>query len=1071
MGDVNANSFCHFRPMPLKKTDPTPELDVLNVPLIGINLIEASAGTGKTWTITGLYLRLLLEHELDIDQILVVTYTKAATAELRNRIRQRLKDAQQAMKIGAGNDPFCEQLIQKYSNPSDCAAVFRRLDHAIRSFDKAAVYTIHSFCQRVLNDSPFESGIDFEFEIMPDESELIGKIIEDFWRQEISRASGIWADYILQQNISPENLADSLRGYTGKPYLKIIPSPKSTMTTDIEQRALAQFENARSIWQSDRNLIEPLLLDSPTLNRNKYRANSIRKWCLELDYFFTIQRVSLNWPKGVDKFTTSSLKDGCNKNRRPPEHAFFDVCTLLLDTLQTLKDLYHARWVDTRIRMLNYCNRELCMRKLDSRQLSYNDLLNCLEQALCAKHGAKLGQSIRNQYRAALIDEFQDTDPVQYNIFKTIYFGQSRPVVFVGDPKQAIYGFRGADVFSYLQARQAASNIYSLKTNRRSTPALIDAINTLFLASPDPFFSPDITFPKALAVEQPSNNLKIENDVLAPFRILRTPLDSRKPNPGIPRKKTDNIAIACRITVDEITALLNQAQQGSATLTVDGHRRSLHGGDIAILVGTHRQAQSMQQALSARQIPSVRHGQESVFQTHEANEMYFVLQSVAKPSSEGLIKAALITELMGFSANEISQLQDHTESWEHHLDLVRHLNHLWQNHGFTAMFRRWFDAYQVAGNLADYQDGERRLTNILHLAELLQVAQREHAGCDNLLKWLADNLEVADSGDESTLLRLESDAERVRIVTLHSSKGLEYPIVFCPFLWDGSLGSNRTDSIVFHDPNDNYRSLVDFGSNHFAQHKICAEKEKFSENLRLLYVALTRAKYRCYVVWGFLPKRRATLAASAFTWLLHGPHQAVNEPLDAMRKISRDLDSESIDQALKQLTDSAPQSISVIATNLPTANIACKTSRKKKLRCANFNRKSLNPAWKISSYSGLTSGLDIEPRDYDPIDQRTDEHLDDISIFSFPRGPAAGTCLHSILESWDLQSSDSALLQQLVQHKLYSHGIATDWAHTVSDSLLLMLNKPLGENRIKLKDLRLSQRLGEFEFCFPLKNF
>jgi len=1057
--------------MSITKTDLAPELDVLTVPLSGINLIEASAGTGKTWTITGLYVRLLLERGLDIDQILVVTYTKAATAELRERIMQRLSDTRQAMKNGASDDPFCGRLIQQYPNSSDRAVVIRRLDHAIGSFDEAAVYTIHSFCQRVLNDSPFESGIEFEFELMPDESELIGKIIEDFWRLEISQASGIWADYLLQKNESPEKLAISLRGYTGKPYLKIIPSPKTTITTDIEQRALGQFENARLIWQHDRSLIESLLLDSPTLNRNKYRPNSIHKWCLELDNFFTLQTISLDWPRGLDKFTTTSLSEGCKKKLSPPEHGYFNACALLLDTLQTLKDLYTEKWVATRVRLLNYCNRELETRKLASQHLSYNDLLNRLNQALCAKFGAKLGKSIRNQYRAALIDEFQDTDPVQYNIFKTIYFGQSRPVVFVGDPKQAIYGFRGADVFSYLQARQTAANIYSLKTNRRSSPALIGAINKLFMASPNPFITPDISYPKALAVDQSSNKLRVEKDVLAPFRILRTPSDSHEPNHAVPRNKTDHIALACQITVDEITALLNQAQQGSATLTVDGHRRALHGGDIAILVGTHRQAQSMQHVLSVKQIPSVRHGQESVFQTLEAYELYSVLQSVAKPASEALIKATLITELVGFTANEISQLQDQTKNWEDHLDSFRHLNQLWQNHGFTAMFRRWFDTYQVATNLADYQDGERRLTNILHLAELLQVAQREHPGCDSLLKWLANNIRSPEGGDESTLLRLESDAERVKIVTIHSSKGLEYPVVFCPFLWDGSLGSNRTDSVEFHDPSDNYRSLIDLGSNRFEQHKNYAEKEKFAENLRLLYVGLTRAKHRCYVVWGTLPTRRNGLAASAFAWLLHGPRQAVNEPLDAMGKIARKLDCERIDQALKNLTDSAPQSISVIATDLPTTKFETKVSKTEKLRCAKFHRKSLIPAWRMSSYSGLTSGLDSETSDYDPIDQRADEPPDEMSIFSFPRGAVAGTCLHSILESWDFQSSAITLLQRLVQHKLYAHGIATDWTHSVSNSLLLLLNKPLGENEIKLKDLDLSERLVELEFCFPLKNF
>ena len=1055
----------------MNNTDSVQELDVLSVALHGTNLIEASAGTGKTWTITGLFVRLLLEQDLKVDQILVVTYTNAATAELRDRIRKRLFETLDALKTGGSKDPFCDRINQCYTQPSERAKAIRRLDRALRGLDEAAIFTIHGFCQRVLTESPFESGIDFEFELMPDESELIREIVDDFWRGQIAQATGLWADYLIALNHDPDTLAITLGRHVGKPRLNLLPTAGTQHANDNEDLLMDLFQTARSIWQKDHAEIKILLLTDKALNRNKFRKSSLEKWCAEQDNYFDSKQPALPWPEKLDRFTSKFIQASCKNAQSPPQHVFFDACESLLDALERANSDFYSKWSQCKVQLLEYCNRELPRRKLELQCLSYNDLLNRLDQALSTNNGADLAQSIRKRYPAALIDEFQDTDPVQYNIFRSVYLNQPNPVVFVGDPKQAIYRFRGADIYSYLQARRSATNVYSLKTNRRSVPWLIDAVNALFGRSVAPFLSEQIAYPKAQAADDSKTELIVDSNLAQPFRVLLMPRATENDDSRSALKKVQISTLACGGTANEIVRLLNSAEQGAAMLVGGDDSRPLHGGDIAILVGTHRQGQLMQHALSERGVANVRHGQESVFQSNEAQELYVILKAVAKPSHEPFVKAALITELSGLSAHQLAELESETNRWEKTLDLFRNLNDQWRKQGFMPMFRCWFNTQRIAQNLSYYRDGERRLTNILHLGELLQGVQLGNPSCEGLLAWLADNIYKPKTDDESTLLRLESDATRVKIVTIHSSKGLEYPVVFCPFLWDAGVRSQDRDSVEFHDPNNNHQSTLDLGSDAFEYHAKLAANERFAEQLRLLYVGLTRAKNRCYVVWGAVPSRRGNLTNSAFAWLLHGPRNAVDDPLATMQDISAKLDRSKIEQDLASLVAAAPHAIAVQTVELEMNQYKSKQAHVDQLRCAPSTRGVLEPSWTMNSFSGMAHDYPSEKPDYDRVDLTEPEEPDSDSIFAFPRGAIPGTCLHSILENWDFVSTDTVALKQLIEEKLFAHGIDEEWANTVLNTVRSTLQAPLGKTQIRLAELPAKHRMTELEFCFPLDDF
>lgn len=1051
--------------------DTTPEFDVYATPLAGLNLVEASAGTGKTWTISGLYTRLVLEQGLNVDQILVVTYTKAATAELRDRIRKRLRDVLAAMETdNPGQDEFCRAMLVQYRDPEPRTLAMRRLTHALGGFDQAAVFTIHGFCQRLLSESAFEAGSDFDCEVLPDEQDLLREIVDDFWRREIYPASEAWAAFLAERGQSPEVWLAEIYGHVGKPFLQVLGATEPADIARLELRLLAATQKTVRIWRREGDQIRRLLTGFDGFSGQKIKPAKLEMWLAEMAAWFAI------WPEQADvlapryglpeamaKISAEALAAAVRKNIVPPQHEFFDACQDLDAAHAALGEAYDTRLLALKPRLLAFCNVELERRKSQSRVFSYNDMLNRLANALDGDQGARLAQTIRRRYRAALIDEFQDTDPVQYRIFRTVYGAGLWPVFFVGDPKQAIYGFRGADVFSYLEARSADSvRRGTLMYNQRSEPGLIGAVNALFLARTRPFLLDDIPYPAVAAGRRPRPPLGIDNDGGEPFRFLMlAPADDDKPlGKGVAGRQ------AAAGTAYAIACLLRDAALGQARIG----ERPVNGGDIAVLVATHNQARQVEAALRGHGVPSVRQGQDNVFASPEAIALERVLLAVAEPSREPLLKAALATELMGYSANTLYALQQDEPAWDRVFNRFQTYHILWLREGFMPMFRRWFEESGVTEHLPAFRDGERRLTNLLHLAELLQVESRRKTGIDTLLTWFGNTVRRAHRADETAQLRLESDAKRVKLVTIHTSKGLEYPIVFCPFLWDGRLSQREAPTLLFHDQRG---AVLDLGSPQLESHRQQAVREELSEKLRLLYVALTRAVYRCYVVWGHVRSRDEGPHTTALGWLLHGGGVVDASP-DPMAALAERLENASQDVILRDLHDFAARTDGGVAID----NIAAEALRYRapgeeaepELATRSFSR-MLYSSWRMSSFTGLVTGRHSEDPDYDLGEEvEAEEDAASDSMFAFPRGAKAGSCLHAILEDWEFTNPDGERLGELIRRKLKAHGLDENWTATVRGNIQTLLVTPLNKDGIKLGEIPPDKRLVEMEFTYSLRG-
>jgi exodeoxyribonuclease V beta subunit len=1023
--------------------------DVYRAELDRPTLIEASAGTGKTWAIGGLYVRLVVESGLAVENILVVTYTKAATAELSGRIRNKLADMLAELKGHDSGDVFCRTYREDIQDES---RAIRRLTHALRCFDDAAIFTIHGFCQRVLTESAFESGMEFDTELIPDESEILRDIVDDYWRREIQPASGKWVDFLVAGKQTPDMWLNEMRPHIGKQaFLALSPLAAPGDLSALEAELDATYAAARALWQAQRDGITGLLLECPGLNGVSYRKSSLPAWFGSFDAYFAAATAGQAIPEKLVKLTPAELQvgKGTKKNCTPPEHPFFAACDALLSAADRLDVAFTSRLSALKADLLHYCEEELPARKRSRQLVSYNDLLNRLNQALHSAHGEHLAEVMRARYPAALIDEFQDTDPIQYGIFRRLYRGQALPVFFVGDPKQAIYGFRGADVYTYLQAYADTPAHKTQNTNQRSIPALIAAVNALFdnEIHARPFLVENIGYRKVEPTTRYLGELAVDGDAGA---ALRFQMFAGQGEGEKPLNKEAANALAARAVATEIAQLLNLAAQGRAHLTKNGETRPLCGGDIAVLVPAHRQGRMVQEELAKRRVPSVRYGQENVFAAHEALELERVLLAVSEPGRDALVKAALATELMGESAAEIFALGEDEHAAERVFDAFRRYHELWRDHGFMRFFRAWLDERGVARRLLRFQDGERRLTNLLHLAELAQVESRARQGMDALLGWLSRAVRNPRSDDEAALLRLESDAERVKIVTIHASKGLEYPIVFCPFLWDGKLWQKNETAVTFHDAQQNNRPTLDLGSPEYELHKAAAGEEKLAEKLRLLYVALTRAQHRCYVVWGNVKE----METSALAWLLHGGGEAA---------------AAEIEQEIRVFAARADGSVQIDALRYDDRPYLPAPSAATVLAVLPF-RRSLYPGWRMTSFSALTAGRHSEAPDYDAAPIPLADAPLALDIFAFPRGANAGTCLHAIFEGWDFTRRDAQSLQAWVAEQLRAHFIEEKWAPVVACMVQATLDAPLDHGAIRLADVNKAQRLIELGFVFPLDN-
>ena len=1023
-------------------TDTAESLDPLRLPLRGERLIEASAGTGKTFTIAALYLRLLLglggeaayPRAISVEELLVVTFTEAATEELRGRIRSNIHELRIACMRGESDNPLYSALLAEIADKDDAA---KTLLLAERQMDEAAVFTIHGFCQRMLSLNAFESGMLFEQQLIEDESRLRYQACADFWRRHCYPLTRDIAAVIHDVWKGPRDLLKSLdRWLQGEaPQLKSPPAADETLA-ERHQQIIGRIDSLKQQWREQVGEIEGVLEDSG-LDRRKFNRGNQGKWLEKVTAWAQEETLSYQLPDALEKFAQSFLLERTKAGGEPPVHPLFSAVESLLASSLTLTDLVLARAM---VEIRDAVARE----KRRRGELGFDDMLSRLDEALRGDSGEALASAIRQRFPVAMIDEFQDTDPQQYRIFRRIW--RQRPetaLLLIGDPKQAIYAFRGADIFTYMKARGDVAAHYTLDTNWRSSPGMVGSVNRLFSLSDNPFMFREIPF---LPVKSAAKNQGLRFTVDA----ADVPAMNVWLMPGDTVGAGDYQTFMAQLCATQIRDWLSAGQQGRARLWRGETSRPVQASDITVLVRNRLEAAQVREALQTLGIPSVYlSNRDSVFETLEAQELLWLLQAVLSPERENTLRSALATSMFGLTALDIENLNQDEQAWDALVEEFSEYRQIWRQRGVMPMLRALMTARHIAENLLATRGGERRLTDILHISELLQEAASQLESEHALVRWLTQHIAEPDSNAASQQMRLESDKHLVQIVTIHKSKGLEYPLVWLPFI----ARFRKQDQAFYHD-RETFAAVLDLGQDEASLE--LAEAERLAEDLRLLYVALTRAVWHCSL--GVAPLSSRKSGNSDFHLSALGRLLQAGEAMDAAGLAARLADFCHGDIALQR-----PGELDLTPWQAPAASIPPLSARELQRRIADD--------WRVTSYSGLqqhgfSGGQDLLPR-LDVDAAGVGEVVEDpqLTPHQFPRGAAPGTFLHSLFEELDFTQP---VPDGWMAEKLQLSGFDAQWAPVLTDWLGGVLKTRLPGPDIALNQLAARDKQVEMAFYLPI---
>ena len=1062
------------------------ELNVLECPLTGTVVVEAGAGTGKTYNIESLYVRLILQQEAKTSEILVVTFTKDATKELRTRIRARLTEVRQALE-SSGKDkkhewknPIDGKLVEKLvANGIEKSVLLNRCREALADFDAAPVFTIHGFCQRMLNDHTFESGIRYGQEMRSDPQENIDNAYLNFYRKYVYR--------------------------------------------DKTRASIWGSKSWFLIYNPETEIMEKHGIEPETLQRCTY--NLIGRDEKEIEWSEDPQHDSLTFLDFLEQMEASA-----DPNAEKP---FFD---------DAQKETYLRR---IQREAVSYVKETLKKDKEHESFMTYDDLLTTMKMRLeDPEKGILFRDSIRKQFKYAFIDEFQDTDDVQNAIFRMLFRDDPAPeqlIFLIGDPKQAIYGFRNGDVFTYLDATKRdskdAPQRFQLTSNRRSSREFIKALNAMreirenatttdggFFLQNDIKF-PEIRFPEDITPESEWRLLRNGVDVKAEEDNGKHPLLNYD-FLGNHSKKPENVEEVRATMADEFKAMVEDRR---LSLQEPGKTpRPVRYSDIAVLCTENSEANATAKVLREQGIPCAIVKEAPLFGTHEAKLVQNLMTAVLDPSGRSM--ANLINLEGFFPAFNVQQLNYLKQQELPLCETLRDLLRTWQDPSFRAMFSKFLKSpikeflgeatakalgilpdRTVSEVLLDRNNGDESiLSTLLQIQESLnQAVVEQRLGPEGLTRFLQQRIKNAGSEAKDYPLQRTSEENAVQFMTIHSSKGLQFPIVYV--LGMLSKKSRAGLGARFHKEQENGKGMevkFDMDAQKDSAVQQQASLEENQEFFRLFYVAVTRARLLCR---SLEPNNRDRNKAEKFFSLLQGrdkekkvteclPHYdsefptknrpPLNEFLSWLKE-GTSAEAEPSKDAPTPVAEGFPEDI-----DLPRGWCTCSFSSLAQDGGA-VAGESANEASALGSKdaNSVLDELESDPSqdsednpvtgDASAVPEESAVKLS--SIFRFPRGKLAGTCWHEILEKLDFQGSMESqraslwepMLDQSSQLPKGEKGRAEREARIrafgdmLEGVLETKLPNPVDTSKrlnFALKDIPQDRRQSELRFYFRLKN-
>lgn len=969
------------------------EFNVLELSLKGKNMVEASAGTGKTYSIAILVLRLLLEEKKDISRILMVTFTNKAVGELADRVRKFVKTALRYLEDpGLEVEQEIKFIIDRQIKTSDKEAIAKLLKNALYNMDEAPIQTIDSFAGECLTSYAFETGRPFGQELITDYSKVVENSVQEFWRENITNKNDDEFKQ-LKKYISFKNFQQLV--------YSIINGKNYYYDKHILNDLTKQEEKYREIWEANLeeycsridNLDVHLENVGPATKRNlkeEFRELAKFKKCIQLkrnhkaletltEYLFEEEiQLYKNWQSGWDA----------------PVHQLFNTC---------------ATKVTTEV------NEYFSKNNL----ITYKQVLDKLHEKI--KENDHLQEILSNRYDAVFIDEFQDTNKTQYEIYDSA-FGKNNLIFYIGDPKQSIYGFRGADIESYTKAAQGIDHYHTMNVSFRSTENMTKALNV--------FFKPTDDF-DTFHTAEPSESAEEK------FSINYIPITSgKKDKNAVGVTDAAGNAVPLKIFTEEKK---EDISYHSVTLVKNLlgpeyrlNDKKIEPSNIAILVRNGYEGEDLKHKLTAAGIKAITVNDEKIFSAKEARSVSYLLEAVESPN-RGTINRALLTELTHYSRRELVELDEDRLS-----EMFRKYRELWVESGVYAMLRKFMDEFGVIHYLMKEksEDGLRSLSNLTQLAEILQQEElHNQAGPTGLRKYLNFQITSPNTVGDEYEQRIESDEDAVRIYNIHKAKGLQFPIVIAPYL---DLDDSKEWGFnTFRDPVDNVYKFYAKGLAPVAAGDLYIQQNT-QENRRLLYVTLTRAEYNCFVF-----KQSGT--DSALTPFMEALH--TNQKIEGIIEISE---------------FNLPEDVEIDQDEQKTENWgeALKPG-KNKLK---------DKYWRKMSFSGLSAkGPAV-------LKENSAEELKGYDQFIFkemPGGKNMGNLLHELFENIDFKNTQGhkEILENTVDRYYPQKKELSGKLEELIPAVLKAKIKFGEDEEVNLDKLEETDKICELEFDFPSRPF
>ncbi|MBP7901707.1 MAG: exodeoxyribonuclease V subunit beta [Spirochaetes bacterium] len=1011
------------------------EFDFNEIKLEGTSLIEAGAGTGKTYSITNIYIRLLLEKSYDSSEIAVVTFTVAAADELRERISNKLRELLTSLESGADKIP---DEFSKLMDESNIGESKIKIELALRSLDDAPIFTIHKFINKITKENAFESHSSFDAEISEDKTEILSSIIMDFIRSKINSYNKYiqkminWSDYFKE-------LLSFIKSVSDKPFLQdeiqSYDISESNIFAGLDEltKSAEVFTNYFSGNEDNQKIFKSFAYRTSKVNFDemlKLTDDIISDKYIIFEKSKKFEKL-FGWADTDTYHNRFSQYSAVNNDLLNAQKAISD----LLDAENAAAIVKKCFKSALAIEALKYYHEAVDKIKKQKQIVFYDDIINSVYSIVKENQESELKKNISRKYSIALIDEFQDTDESQCMIFGNLF----KNLIYIGDPKQSIYRFRGADIYSYIEVSKKSSNRYNLQKNWRSEENLLSAVNAFF-GYKNPFNNDDIDFVPA----EPCNKID-KMTVCDSNSVMNIRFQSYS--------NLSQLNVYEDIT-REIVSLLHLSSEGKALIPENESNRPLRASDIAILVYKNNEAEEIRKYLSKMGIPSAIRSGKSVFSSYEFAEFIQLISAMENPESMKKIKTALSVRFMGFTPAMIELLSDDDMSL--HAERFALYGKTASSKGLLEAYRMLLKDYSAVINISVSPDAQRIITNMDHIAELLDERKRKK---DYSLSELAAEVSVSlEESSEKYELRIERDDDAVQIMTVHKSKGLEFPVVFIASEFKRKMREKELgficriggkNSLVMNDGSEYYNKIIS------SEYK----DEILSENLRLFYVALTRAKFRVYLYHADKIERGNFVKNhfSALNYILNSfdasfSERSTNDVLEDFSKKYGFLFKDIGKQTESQLE--------------PIMH----TDTDKKLSARKYNERAFE-IFKVASYSMIAEGKDL-PYEHINSENTNDEIHSGEQVFlhEFPKGSEAGNCLHGVLEKLITDDDpDVKIIDSFFRMYGINYSYRKDVLRLLDEVKTAVFNT--GNLKFSLSDIKKENMISELDFHFSFDKF